>query len=314
MSLKYVGSREYCRMPAEFAIAIYTDLNVAAHLAGMLMLPATQQIENFMAQIRTLIASVFVVTFAGCDPAPEGHSPGMDLGLMWVKHAAEYAAVSTQVYNTAEMALPGFIEDTSWSALPGQTGAAHQPTAIILDVDETSLGHVDFQIAYERPFTNLQLEKWSIATAATPVPGALQFAQAAQRAGVTLFFVTNRPCQPRTGTDDPCPQKQITLDDLIEAGIETDSDHVMLAGERPEWGREKLVRRELISRTHRIIMLIGDDLSDFIPCMRKKPVEPCTDPATAAGRERSIESFRNYWGNGWYILPNPMHGSWTSIK
>ena len=19
------------------------------------------------------------------------------------------------------------------------------------------------------------------------------------------------------------------------------------------------------------------------------------------------------WGNGWYILPNPMHGSWTSV-
>ncbi len=267
-----------------------------------------------MAPLRTLIASIFVVTCAGCAATPEGHSPGKDLGLLWVKHAAEYTAITMQVFKMAELALPGFIEDSSWSALPGQTDAAHLPTAIILDVDETSLGHVDFQIAYERPFTNLKLEKWSIATVATPLPGALQFARAAQRAGVTLFFLTNRPCQPIAGIDDPCPQKQTTLDDLIEAGIETDSDHVMLAGEQPEWDREKLVRRELIARTHRIIMLIGDDISDFIPCMRKKPVAPCTDPATAAGRKQAIESLRNYWGNGWYILPNPMHGSWTSVR
>jgi acid phosphatase len=261
-----------------------------------------------------LIASVFVVACAGCAAAPEDHSPDRDLGLLWVKHAAEYAAVSTQVYNTAEMALSRFIEDTSWSALPGQSDAAHLPTAIILDVDETSLGHVDFQLEHERPFANWKLNSWSSTTIATPIPGVLQFTKAAQDAGVTLFFLTNRPCQAIAGIDDPCPQKQTTLDDIIEAGIKTDSDHVMLAGEQPEWDREKLVRRELIARTHRIIMLIGDDISDFIPCMRKKPVAPCTDPATAAGRKQAIESLRNYWGNGWYILPNPMHGSWTSVK
>ena len=280
----------------------------------MLMWPAPLQLESFMAPLRTLIASGFVVTFAGCAAAPEGHSPGRDLGLLWVKHAAEYAAVSMQVYGIAEHALPGFIEDTSWSALPGQTDAAHLPTAVILDVDETTVGHVDFQIEYERPFANWKLNSWNSNTVATPIPGVRQFAQAAQRAGVTLFFLTNRPCQPISGNDDPCPQKRTTLDDLIEAGIETDADHVMLLGERPEWGREKLVRRELIARSHRIIMLIGDDLSDFIPCVRKKAAAPCTESATAASRRQSIERFRTYWGNGWYILPNPMHGSWTSLR
>lgn len=280
----------------------------------MLMCPATWLLENFMAPIRTLIASGFVVTFAGCAAAPEGHSPGKDLGLLWVKHAAEYAAVSMQVYGIAEHALPGFIEDTSWSAMPGQSDAAHLPTAIIFDVDETTVGHVDFQIEYERPFANWKLNSWNSSTVATPIPGVRQFAQAAQRAGVTLFFLTNRPCQPISGNDDPCPQKRTTLDDLIEAGIETDANHVMLSGERPEWGREKLVRRELIARSHRIIMLIGDDLSDFIPCVRKKAAAPCTEAATAASRRQSTEQFRDYWGNGWYILPNPMHGSWTTLR
>ncbi len=301
-------------MQPEFAIAIYTDSKVAAHLMPMLMWPATQQLENFMVPFHTLIASVLLVTCAGCAATPEGQSPGKDLGLLWVKHAAEYTAVSTQVYKMAEQALPGFIDDTSWSALPGQSDAAHLPTAIILDVDETTVGHVDFQIEYERPFANWKLNSWSSTTVATPIPGVQQFSKAAQDAGVTLFFLTNRPCEPIEGIEDPCPQKQTTLEDIIEAGIKTDANHVMLSGERPEWGREKLVRRELIARTHRIIMLIGDDISDFIPCVRKKPAAPCTEAATAASRQQAIELFRNYWGNGWYILPNPMHGSWTSVK
>ncbi len=59
-------------------------------------------------------------------------------------------------------------------------------------------------------------------------------------------------------------------------------------------------------------MLIGDDLGDFLPCVRKKPYAPCTDKATAAARTAMVEEHKHLWGNGWYILPNPMHGSWTS--
>ena len=61
-------------------------------------------------------------------------------------------------------------------------------------------------------------------------------------------------------------------------------------------------------------MLIGDDLSDFIPCVRATPAAPCTEAATADSRRRKVEQFSGYWGHGWYILPNPMHGSWLSFR
>ena len=267
-----------------------------------------------MAPLRTLIASIFVVTCAGCAATPEGHSPGKDLGLLWVKHAAEYTAITMQVFKMAELALPGFIEDTSWSALPGQTDAAHLPTAVILDVDETVVSNVDFQIEYERPFANWKLEEWSSRVPPTPIAGVQHFARAAQNAGVTLFFLTNRPCEAIEGIEDPCPQKQTTLNSIAELGINTDANHVMLSNERPEWSREKHVRRELIARSHRVIMLVGDDLQDFIPCVRIKVAAPCTEAATATSRQQAIELFRKYWGNGWYVLPNPMHGSWTRAQ
>jgi acid phosphatase len=87
----------------------------------------------------------------------------------------------------------------------------------------------------------------------------------------------------------------------------------MMANERPHWDREKVIRRNLIAQHYRIIMVIGDDLSDFIPCVRKKVHKPCTEAATAASRRSKTELFQRYWGAGWYVLPNPMHGSWTTF-
>ncbi len=86
-----------------------------------------------------------------------GTRPERDLGLQWVKHSAEYQAIARQVYRSAEAALPGYIDDTTWSAMPGQASAADLPPAVILDVDETVVSNVDFQLTFERPFANHKL-------------------------------------------------------------------------------------------------------------------------------------------------------------
>ena len=125
--------------------------------------------------------------------------------------------------------------------------------------------------------------------------------------------VTNRPCEAIEGDDDACPQDGTTVQDLIEAGIPADSDHVMLAYEQPEWGKEKVVRRNQIAETHRVIMLVGDDLGDFIECSREKPAGPCDIAATQASRLAATEHYKEFWGARWFVLPNPMHGSWTSV-
>jgi len=255
---------------------------------------------------------IFSLACASCASTPGGYSPDRDLGLLWVKYAAEYEAVSRQVYQAASLALADFIDDQSWSALPGQEDAEGMQPAIIFDVDETVVSNVDFQLTFERPFQNWKLDEWSSSGPSSPVPGFTDFARAARDAGVELYFVTNRPCEPIDGNDDPCPQQGTTLDDIAEAGIQTDADHVMLAYEREDWTKEKLVRRKLIAKTHRIIMLIGDDLNDFIPCVRATPAPPCTASASSESRRQAVERHAAYLGKGWYVLPNPMHGSWTS--
>jgi len=247
-------------------------------------------------------------------PAATVYDHTRDMGLLWVKHAAEYQAITKQVYRMAEAALPGYVNDTSWSAMPGQSNAEHLPPAVILDVDETVVSNVDFQLTFERPFANHKLDEWSSNYDSLVIAGVKEFVAAARAAGVTVFFVTNRPCQRIAGNDDPCPQEGTTVDDIREVGIAAEREYVMLSGEQTDWDREKLVRRNVIARTHRVIMLIGDDFGDFVPCVRHKIVAPCSTRATRASRTADVEKYTKYWGAGWYILPNPMHGSWTSVR
>jgi 5'-nucleotidase (lipoprotein e(P4) family) len=246
----------------------------------------------------------------GCDAQPDSNDPKKDLGLLWVKHSAEYQALSRQAYLTATKDLPVFIEDSAWSALPEQSDAAELPPAIILDVDETVVSNVDFQLDFERPFDNWKLNEWTSRTKAVEVAGVREFIEFARESGVTVFFVTNRPCELIEGVDDPCPQKKSTIDDIAEVGVVTDPEHVMLSEEQG-WTREKSTRRLHVAKTHRVIMLFGDDLSDFIPCVRSSPKAPCTNVATQESRAQAVVDNAKYWGRGWYILPNPMHGSWT---
>ena len=144
-----------------------------------------------------MLIRLFIVLFAmlvgvSCTTTQVTHSPEDDLGLQWVKHSAEYKAITMQVYQAATLAMPEFIADQSWSAMPGQEDAQGLRPAVVLDVDETVVSGIDFQLAHERPFTNRKLYDYYQENDAMPVPGVVEFIVAARQAGVVVFFVTNR--------------------------------------------------------------------------------------------------------------------------
>ena len=246
-------------------------------------------------------------------PVPQAETEP-PLAIKWVRDAAEYRALSLQAYRAASLALPGLLADKSWSAIPYQSDADDLPPAIIMDVDETSVTNVEFQATFEPPFEDIKLETWNRENKATPVPGAAEFVKLARDSAVEVFFITNRPCETRQDNNDPCPHKTITIQDLTEAGMPADAEHVLLSRERPDWGSEKKTRRDWVAQDHRVIMLIGDDLGDFVPCVRRRPSGPCTEGSTIAKRYALTEEHREFWGTGWIILPNPMHGTWTSVR
>jgi 5'-nucleotidase (lipoprotein e(P4) family) len=261
----------------------------------------------------TALAALALLTACASQPVSQP-KPEPDLGALWVRNAAEYTALGTQAYATATEDLERLLADEAWSALPGDTAANGRRAAIIFDIDETVLNNSQFQLEHEPPFSDEKFDDWHAVNRSPPVAGAPEFVQRARAAGVEVFFVTNRRCASRPDDPGPCPQEKITIGDLRDAGIEADPDHVMLAGEKPEWTQEKQVRRDALAAGYRVIMLFGDDLGDFLPCVRKRVYAPCTEPATRESRNAAVEKHAKYWGNGWYVLPNPMYGSWTSVQ
>lgn len=267
-----------------------------------------------MKTTRRLAAVIALSMLAACATQAPTHAPEKDYGHAWVAHSSDYAALTRQVYAVATRDLERFVADKSWTAIPGQTGAGNLPPAVILDVDETVINNVDFQLGFERPFTDRKLEMWDREHVAKPVPGVVEFIRAAKAADVAVFYLTNRPCEKYEDEEAACPQKQTVIDGIRELGIGVEPEFVSLSYERPEWTKEKLIRRQAIGEDFRVIMLIGDDFADFVHCARSSFHPPCTEPATRASRAADVRKYERYWGNGWYILPGPMHGSWISVR
>ena len=273
----------------------------AAALVAVLALPAL------------LAGCVSVAVEEKSEPAAEIERP--ELAVRWVTESAEYRALSRQVYRNAALVLDELIADEDWSALPSHPADASLPPAIILDVDETVLDNAPFQVLLgDKPFNRTDWDQWVARARAEAVPGVVEFLRQAREAGVAVFLVTNRDCMRRPGSADACPQEDDTLDNLRRVGLEFGPEHLMLSNERPAWTDEKKVRRDYVARDHRVIMLFGDDLGDFLDCVRSRVIAPCERPATAAGRLRMIREHADYWGHGWFVLPNPMYGSWVSAR
>ncbi len=252
-------------------------------------------------------------------PKPCGSAPtfaeGSERSTLWVRTSAEYRAASVAIYRAAGAALATGLTDSAWTAEPTQTGdLAALPPAIVMDVDETVLDNSAPQaglLIEETCFPEFASvwDNWIAQRSAPAVPGAAEFIHTAraskdpQGRPVRVFFITNRECERRAGTESSCPQQDDTLANLRSLGLDspTLADDLMIRGERPDWGSEKLSRRLEVARQYRIVLNVGDDLADFLAEVRRQ---------TPPSREQARCAHDALWGRRWFVLPNPMYGSW----
>ncbi len=250
----------------------------------------------------------------GSEPA---FAAGGNRATLWIRNSSEFRAASETVYRAAGDALVRGLADAAWTAEPSQAGNfAALPPAVVMDIDETVLDNSEQQAAMLLEGTCSDefpraWDDWLAGRRAPAVPGAVDFIRAARGSrdadgrAVRIFFVSNRECAPRAGSGVACPQHDDTLANLeaIGAGSATLADDVMLKGERAEWDGEKLAQRREIARTHRIVLNVGDDLADFLPGVRR---------ASVADRDLARCAHSDYWGRRWFLVPNPMYGSWLA--
>lgn len=218
------------------------------------------------------------------------------LSTLWMQTATEYHASAMQAFSGARWMLDRALRDQTWTAAVEQERPWEKlPPAVILDVDETVLDNSTFQARMIRDgaeFEAARWDQWIAESGARPVPGAAEFCRYAAGRGVTLFYITNRDASHEAATREnlkrlgfPLAEKQDTL---------------LLRGEKPEWTSDKGSRRREVARRYRVLLLVGDDLGDFLSGVRVSLEE----------RARLAAPHDRRWGERWIVLPNPMYGSW----
>ena len=220
---------------------------------------------------------------------------------VWMQSSAEYEANVRGMYAAAERSLDAALIEPSWSALPqgeSQSGFESKPPAIIVDADETMIDNSAYQarsIRENRGYTAESWQAWVNARAARAMPGAVDFANYAKAHDVTIFFITNR---------DAPAEYEATVANLRALGfpIADDASNVVLRGDARAPGKEKGARRQWVGRTHRVVLMLGDNLADFLDGAG-------TD---VAARQTLMAPYRDWWGQRWFMLPNPAYGSWEN--
>lgn len=263
----------------------------------------------------TLLCALFIAWLATNIRA----NPNQNATL-WIQSSSEYQALTRSIYASAISQLPKALADTTWSAALEQTpGYESLSPAVILDIDETVLDNSPYQaslINADFTFESSTWDSWIAMASAKSVPGALEFVKTADGLGIKIYYVTNRACTQREAVTDTCPQLADTIRNLTALGFPAvPENHFLLKNKTPDWGSEKASRREEIAEANRILMIIGDDLGDFIPDV-KLPRASRNDPQLVADmlnkRDQLTASHADRWGKQWFLLPNPSYGSWFS--
>lgn len=252
----------------------------------------------------TAWAVCFALISVGCSvpvntsPAPARRATDDRLdAILWQSTSVEYRILTQSIYASAALHLERALADRQWTALPTQTeNFQHLPPAVILDVDETVIDTSKFQSQMVRTqvsFSSRPWSEWQARNEPQAVPGAVEFITYAESRGVTVFYITNRDHA----------NEQLTRLNLKTIGLKLPDhvDTVLSRGERPDWPSDKGSRRRHIAQSYRVLLLLGDDLADFVSEYR-------TPEQT---RLREAQKY-NQWGTKWFMLPNPMYGSWES--
>lgn len=243
---------------------------------------------------RTLLL-LLVLSAAGCRTAappaapaapPAGPASAHPLGMAvrWVRESAEHRAAFLQTYRAAT----AHVEREAASRASGTW-------AVVLDADETVIDNSLHELERVKkgiPFGSESWREWTARREATPLPGAAAFLARVRGLGGRIAIVTNRSAAECPDTEAVFRAHDLAYD-------------VMLC--RPEAGRsDKNPRFEAVARGTtpaglpplEIVAFLGDNIRDF----------PGLDQSI---REREDEAFAAF-GARFFVLPNPMYGSWEN--
>ena len=205
------------------------------------------------------------------------------LSTLWQQNAAEYRALCYQAFNAATDQL---------NKIPKRK-FRKEKIAIITDLDETILdnSYNEADMIKKNTTWNPALWKqWTDLSAATAVPGAVEFLQYAKQKGVSIFYVSNRSVVEIGST--LINLKKLNLPDA-------DTSHMLFMLNEAS----KETRRQALMKNYNVVMLMGDNLNDFTNAFEGKNIQ-----------ERFLETdkAKTEWGKKFIVLPNTTYGEWEN--
>ncbi|GLQ06735.1 5'-nucleotidase, lipoprotein e(P4) family [Sneathiella chinensis] len=215
---------------------------------------------------------------------------------LWMQTSVEFKANSMAAYKLAEVMLDRALADKSWTAALEQDGDYQgKPPAVILDVDETVLDNSVYEAWLIKARTNYSSKTWMPFVddaVSTPIAGSKEFIDYARSKGVEIFYVSNRKAPGEEGTRKNLKDYGYYVNDKV--------DTVLLRGEKEDWGSEKSTRRAHVAKDYRVLLLLGDNLGDFVDIKN----------ADLAERNAILARYQENWSSKWITIANPMYGSW----
>ncbi len=213
--------------------------------------------------------------------------------VLWQKTSAEFEAITLQAYGLAIDNLTRAAGDPQWNAVPEvQNSTSGLPLAVIMDLDETVIdnaGYEEILISRNIEFSKDGFTEWCVSQKSTAIPGAVEFISQARAQNVTVFFISARNEA----------QRECTINSLTRLGVSVSApDKEIILTD----GGDKAAHRAEISRSNRVIMLIGDNLDDFVDGSRTDAIK----------RRKIARQYQAFWGKSWIMLPNPMYGHWEA--
>jgi acid phosphatase len=218
--------------------------------------------------------------------------------VLWMQHSAEYKAAALQAFALARANLDRALQQPeSWApAYPSERPEATSGYAIIVDLDETVLENAREEgthVALGLHTFDLDIwNAWVRKAESGALEGAVELLAYAAARGVRTYYVTNRA--------DVAGLPAIR-ENLLRVGFPVPDDDVLLVKDAAGTsGSDKESRRKIVAARHRVLLMIGDDLGDFLSVAG----------LSGAARDEATLKARRRWGWQWIVVPNPSYGSW----
>lgn len=232
------------------------------------------------------------------------HREDIKQGVKWYRHAIEQNALYLQIYRGAQIYLQSWYDQ-------------HQPKpqtwGVIMDIDETTLDNSwYFEACHDLASDEDDFSFYVVKPErSTVLPGVIDFINQVHTLGGYVSLVSNRDgsyvfkdgSDVLSATVANLKQQGVYFDQVVLANRKqsanpSDKNSRFNAVQTGNYDSKEMVYSNTLP-AHKVVVFMGDNIQDF-PNLNQKQLQM---------NPNNISQLKAF-GKGYFLLPNPMYGSW----